>query len=661
MKNRVTIIALVAIFVLLFTGVVNAVAGPMPGAIFTTLKDGTRVNANIYPAKEDVYLDGGPGPHAPVNAASLNDGWYYFQVTDPSGKVLLSQDAVKNRKFRVAGGRIVEVFNHLTGTDVDYGALTVQLMPYKNTPNNGGVYKVWATPVEKFVGNIDKVDNPSYFHGFIPAWSKTDNYKVKGKMIPPTIKVRKFLDKNANGVWDTGEVELFDDFTASYVDPLGTSFEPQLMPFTVDIALPDGTWVFTEQMKTDWFQTAAYVDRVKKPNTLSASVLVAGTSGETHEVIFGNCPKGDAKAFKYIDHNLNAQYDTGEAAKKDVTFKLEGTDVFGAHVGPLSAITDSNGYAYWPKLLPGTYSITEVVPTGFFNTTAISQTVTVVGGEEACASFGNARYIKVAGAKFYDVNTNGIWDSTENPLPGVKVVLTGTDYLGNLVGPDVQFTGLDGTYTWENLLPGDYTVSEVMPLDLNWFNVTPLSGTGTVEEGDEMTVYFGNAYKCYVAFRTKGFWHNQNGLAVLAAHPEWIAYVNGLDPYKDNPFDGLDPQGNPVPAAKNVAGETIASAGTALAEVSNFLVASNSDYQQLEQQLLAFSFNVKWRGVGVIVTPDGPVLASGMIDSAVEAWNTGVDVVYWVGILDGYNNLEMTIEKPNGVPIVCPNPGPIDY
>ena len=66
------------------------------GAIFTTLADGSRVNANIFSAKCDglgVYLDGGPGPNAPATAAGLPDGDYFYQVTDPSGKVLLSTDA----------------------------------------------------------------------------------------------------------------------------------------------------------------------------------------------------------------------------------------------------------------------------------------------------------------------------------------------------------------------------------------------------------------------------------------------------------------------------------------------------------------------------------------------------------------------------------------
>ena len=92
--------------VFLLAGAVSASA-QLSGAIFTTVMDGTRVNANIYQDKcgaLGVWLDGGPGPNAPPGAAGLPDGDYYFQVTDPSGKTLLSTDAVQNRQFHVSGG-----------------------------------------------------------------------------------------------------------------------------------------------------------------------------------------------------------------------------------------------------------------------------------------------------------------------------------------------------------------------------------------------------------------------------------------------------------------------------------------------------------------------------------------------------------------------------
>ena len=155
------------------------------GAIFTTLPDGSAVNHNIYRAKVDVYLDGGPSGGSPSNAAALAEGDYYFQVTDPSGKVLLSTDDITCRRFHVnADGVISAVVGpcaHATGVDQDYaslGALTVQLMPYADTPNPGGEYKVWATPVGRYTGS-------GHFHGFLPSDSKTDNFKIRESVTPP--------------------------------------------------------------------------------------------------------------------------------------------------------------------------------------------------------------------------------------------------------------------------------------------------------------------------------------------------------------------------------------------------------------------------------------------------------------------------------------------
>src|SRR4029077_15400460 len=110
------------------------------GAIFPTAVDGSRVNVNQYSAKTDVYLDGGPGPGAPATAAGLDDGTYVFQVTDPSGKNLLSQDAAQCRPFTVLGGVITGVVaaggcQHSTGPYVDHNGAPVQLMPYADTNN----------------------------------------------------------------------------------------------------------------------------------------------------------------------------------------------------------------------------------------------------------------------------------------------------------------------------------------------------------------------------------------------------------------------------------------------------------------------------------------------------------------------------------------------
>lgn len=148
------------------------VVGPLPGAIFTTLRDGTRVNANIYADKADVYLDGGPRR---TQDAALPEGDYVFQVTDPSGQTLLSTDSIACRGFHIdVGGRITAVLGgscaHAWGNDlVRPGNMTVQLMPYDDTPNRGGEYKVWVTTADAY----------QQYGAFLPRYSKTDNFKVR--------------------------------------------------------------------------------------------------------------------------------------------------------------------------------------------------------------------------------------------------------------------------------------------------------------------------------------------------------------------------------------------------------------------------------------------------------------------------------------------------
>ncbi len=214
-RARLTLALLVAAGMILVPAMLNA-APPLSGAIFTTLADGSIVNANVqYNSKCEVYLDGGPGPNAPIGAAGLPEGDYYFQVTDPSGKKLLSTDKVSNRRFTVNSFGVISAYTgvggpaHPTGTDMDHGAVTIQLAnvtcptDYLDTPNNGGVYKVWVTPVGDgtingggFVGDPGLVDNgysPGYFHGFIPARSKTDNFKVKAKEATFCLTVNKVI------------------------------------------------------------------------------------------------------------------------------------------------------------------------------------------------------------------------------------------------------------------------------------------------------------------------------------------------------------------------------------------------------------------------------------------------------------------------------------
>ena len=188
------------------------------GAIYTTIADGTTVNGNIYSAKTDVYLTG--GPQNQHDSGLSPDGVYYYQVTDPSGAVLLSTDNIACRQVVVSGGRIVGVpagtppaacttgYHSLGTLNGSNGNTPVQLSPYNDTPNPGGEYKAWVTPVQNYSpdsGNLQCSSKKSnVVYGFCDSDSKTDNFKVKA---PTTayVSVCKFNDLNGDGIQTSDE------------------------------------------------------------------------------------------------------------------------------------------------------------------------------------------------------------------------------------------------------------------------------------------------------------------------------------------------------------------------------------------------------------------------------------------------------------------------
>ncbi len=264
--NRRLFILSIAPGLLLMIGAGSALAanGPVHGAIFTTLSDGSAVNANHFASKCVVFLDGGPGNNAPANAAGLDDGDYYFQVTDPSGKTLLSTDIVANRQFHVSGGVIVAYtgqggYPHPVGIDRDHAdrsAITIRLSniacpaDFVDSANAGGTYKVWATPVSDFVGDTSLIDNPSgagTYHGFVASKSKTDNFKVDDS--PSFCLSAQVLYDPGYGGFGPGinwQINITDPQGVTnpyFTDDNGQVMTCGLLPgtYTVDEVLPSGT------------------------------------------------------------------------------------------------------------------------------------------------------------------------------------------------------------------------------------------------------------------------------------------------------------------------------------------------------------------------------------------------------------------------------------
>jgi uncharacterized repeat protein (TIGR01451 family) len=326
--------------------------GPIHGAIFTTTPNGGIVNENVrYTDKREVYLDGGPPGHAPITAAGLPDGLYVFQITEPAGKVLLSEDPAKCRVVRVEGGVIVQLVKpadlpaphgplsnsygpgrgtachvqdapdgaagvsgrHDTNTDVDHGAegaIVVQMMPFLNTPNPGGVYKAWMTPVQAYVakgGKLDAQTNAIKSSGTVVGYArdagffaplsrvKTDNFKVKEN--PPFIQVRKYSDLNKDGTLDAGDTEYTGwPVTVTETVDGGTVTNEYLTP-TEKIAVPhNSTVTVCEEGLQDWKFSFALVGGAPVAvttttidgKTFYCVNVTVGSGSSTVTIAFGN-------------------------------------------------------------------------------------------------------------------------------------------------------------------------------------------------------------------------------------------------------------------------------------------------------------------------------------------------------------------------------------
>lgn len=211
-KNKLFLTALIIGFAFLTTlpDVYAQGGNNFFGAVSTSTADGSAVNANLYATKDAVYLKGGPQN---TQSQGLPNGTYYFQVTDPSGATLLSTDPAVCRQVQVVGGVITGaasaagacahsngIFNPATG------ATPVKLMPFNDTPNNGGEYKLHLIRQT----STTSVGADGLTLKFQSKDSKTDNFKVRKSTCTTdcnpityvTLSGTKFYDANANSIND---------------------------------------------------------------------------------------------------------------------------------------------------------------------------------------------------------------------------------------------------------------------------------------------------------------------------------------------------------------------------------------------------------------------------------------------------------------------------
>jgi hypothetical protein len=216
---------------------------------------------------------------------------------------------------------------------------------------------------------------------------------------------------------------------------------------------------------------------------------------------FGELKPASLGGFVYADANNDGIKQSGEAGIGGVTITLSGTDDTGDDV-TLTKTTAANGSYVFNNLRPGNYTLKETQPANFLDgkDTIGSQGGTASddqfsdinlsqGVNGANNNFGELPAASLSGFVYVDANNNGVKDSSEPPIPGVAIALTGTDDLGNSVSANTT-TASDGSYHFAGLRPGSYTINETQPAGFQQGHNTVGSLGGTVN-GDQFLVNVG--------------------------------------------------------------------------------------------------------------------------------------------------------------------------
>ena len=212
-------------------------------------------------------------------------------------------------------------------------------------------------------------------------------------------------------------------------------------------------------------------------NTISGIVIPVGNnSGSGYN--FGEVLPSSLSGIVYSDANNDGFVQITETLLDGVPVDITGIDFLGQAVS-ISTTTVGGAYSA-ANLRPGNYTITETQPLGFFdgretvgsqgsgtvNNTADSNTISAIvltqGVNGAGNNFGELAPAALSGIVFDDRNNDGNVDPGESGIFNVTVVLSGTDDRGNPVNATLT-TLADGTYSFANLRPGTYTITETTP------------------------------------------------------------------------------------------------------------------------------------------------------------------------------------------------------
>lgn len=305
--------------------------------------------------------------------------------------------------------------------------------------------------------------------------------------LPASLSGHVFHDANDNGAREAGEspitgvtVTLRDSGNA-VVGTAVTDADGRY-DFT---GLRAGTYALHESQPAGWIdgQDAAGTiagttnGRVVSPDAIELVELAWGDAGVDYD--FGELIPVSLSGFVYHDRANNGQRDAGDEGLAGVQLTVVPVST-SAPQSSVTVTTDADGFYQATGLSPGTYRIVEQQPDGFVDGTDVAGTVggatrgsaakpgdaisaiTLASGESGVQyNFGEFQRASLAGrVHLSDADGDCFADGVVHPpLAGVTVRLLADD--GSVLQQTT--TAADGTYRFDDLLPGEYAVTADTP------------------------------------------------------------------------------------------------------------------------------------------------------------------------------------------------------
>ena len=314
---------------------------------------------------------------------------------------------------------------------------------------------------------------------------------------PASIAGMVHVDMNGDCVYQPGE-PLLAGVTIQLLDSnnqvVGTTVTDQNGEYKFS-GLKPGVYSVHEVQPAGYFEFGDSVGSaggsLQGLDTIVGATLGSGTNATDYD--FCVQPPASISGMIHVDLNGDCVYEPGEPLLAGVTVQL--LNAQNQVVG--TTVTDENGQYTFTGLKPGTYSVHEVQPQGYFE---FGDSVGSAGGTLqgldtiASATLGSGvnatdydfcvqAPASISGMIHVDLNGDCVYEPGEPLLAGITVQMFNAQ--NQVVGTTV--TDQNGQYKFSNLTPGTYTVHELQPAGYYEFGDSVGSAGGTQQGLDTIS------------------------------------------------------------------------------------------------------------------------------------------------------------------------------